>query len=189
MNLINDASDIGAIIGAGQRADTLQELTRLTNQVQSHLELATHLHQQEQARKELLFQITKELDRIESVYRENPAQGYYDTLMVGDILRVLDTSDFSELDWKTTCSTATERYTALANHGQTVISEKHRRAAIEAYGQTQETDRKRRAATARKYALARQERKRKEKTIVLVTVSCAIVGFLVFLVVIVWHSL
>ena len=125
-----DIASVGTYFGQNRTASELRSLSEKLDNAQSQAQV-------QQARQEYLFQVNREVDRINALYTENPCQAYYDSLVLAHNFKrnPLNTSDVHDLNWKNMLLEIETKIPALVQHGATQIDLDSRHAAVRAYNE------------------------------------------------------
>ena len=125
-----DIASVGTYFGQNRTASELRSLSEKLDNAQSQAQV-------QQERQEYLFQVNKEIVRINALYAENPCQAYYDSLVLEHNFKSnpLDTSDVHDLNWKNMLLEIETKIPALVQHGATQIDLESQHAAVGAYNE------------------------------------------------------
>ena len=125
-----DIASVGTYFGQNRTASELRSLSEKLDNAQSQAQV-------QQERQEYLFQVNKEIVRINALYAENPCQAYYDSLVLEHNFKSnpLDTSHVHDLNWKNMLLEIETKIPALVQHGATQIDLESQHAAVGAYNE------------------------------------------------------
>ena len=129
-DFIGNIASVGTYAAQNRTASELRSLSEKFDNAQSQAQV-------QQGRQEYLFQVNREVDRINALYTENPCQAYYDSLVLAHNFKSnpLDTSDVHDLNWKNMLLEIETKIPALVQHGATQIDPDSRHAAVGAYNE------------------------------------------------------
>ena len=127
---IGNIASVGAYAAQNRTASELRSLSEKFDNAQSQAQV-------QQERQEYLFQVNREVDRINALYTENPSQAYYDSLVLEHNFKSnpLDTSHVHDLNWKNMLLEIETKIPALVQHGATQIDPDSQHAAVGAYNE------------------------------------------------------
>ena len=125
-----DMASVATYFAQNRTASELRSLSEKLVNAQSQAQV-------QQERQEYLFQVNKEIVRINALYAENPCQAYYDSLVLAHNFKSnpLDTSDVHDLNWKNMLLEIETKIPALVQHGATQIDLESQHAAVGAYNE------------------------------------------------------
>ncbi len=127
---IGNFASVGTFAAQNRTASELRSLSEKFDNAQSQAQV-------QQERQEYLFQVNREVERINALYTENPCQAYYDSLVLEHNFKSnpLDTSHVHDLNWKNMLLEIETKIPALVQHGATQIDPDSRHAAVGAYNE------------------------------------------------------